>query len=100
MQSVLRYPIDDRTLVPAKRLTLLVKFRLGVCLELLKDPFIATEQVAIYPVVGDIQRQRVNIGHVDEWELLVLELTGQYTPLFEPILFRTVCCELDSDIKI
>ena len=62
--------------------------------------FIATEQVAIYRVVGDIQRQRVNIGNVDGWELLVLELTREYTPLFEPVPFRTVCCELDSDIKI
>jgi len=39
-QSILRYPIDDCTLVPAKRLTLLIKFRLNVCLELLEGPFI------------------------------------------------------------
>lgn len=37
-QPVLRYPIDDRTLVLANHLTLLVEYRFGVHVEPLEDP--------------------------------------------------------------
>nr|WP_223174214.1 hypothetical protein [Halorubrum aquaticum] len=99
-QSVLRYPIDDRPLATAKRLTLLVEFRFGIRLEPLEGPFIATEEFAVHRVVCDVQRERFDIGHVDERAILALEVARQETPLLESLSLGEVRPELDGDIEI
>jgi len=82
-QSILRNSIDYRALLTTKRLTLVVKFRLDVCFELLECVFIPTEKFTVHGVVCDIQRERFDIGDIDEWTILVLELTRQETALLK-----------------
>ena len=82
------------------RLTLLVKFRLDVRLERLEGRFITTEELAVHRIMCDVQRERFDVGHVDERERFVLEATRQGTPFLESVSFREVRPEFDGDVEI
>ena len=100
MQAVRCNAVDHVLLVTAD----VVPLRFERCFDVRFEPverlLVAAENLAVDRIVRHTDGEFLDIGHVDERGVLLLEVAGKETPLLEPLLRREVVGELDCEIEV
>ncbi|WP_247731004.1 hypothetical protein [Halovivax limisalsi] len=68
-----------------ERLSLVVEFRVDIRFEPLERSLITAEEFAVYGIVCNSERKRLEVRHVDERERLALQIAGEDTSLLEAL---------------
>jgi hypothetical protein len=99
-QTLLGDPVDQRSLSATDVVALFRKGRLDLGFDLAERLLVATEQLPVDGVVGDREREFIDVRDVDERGTLLLELAGEDAAFLESLAGGEVVGELHGDVEI